>query len=125
MRRTDTGDTKEIHHAIVQATDVNTKTIVDHTDIAQVLLAMIVQSLPGGTDIALPEIRTSVLQDAKKTVGEGNTQDPPLLQSENATTNVESAGVHLLHLAETIHEAYLLDLDARKLSSNVNVKSHP
>ncbi|KAI4834239.1 RNA-binding domain-containing protein [Aureobasidium sp. EXF-8845] len=86
----------------------------DDRHIARVLLALIVQSLPGGTDIALPEIVMFPLRGARKTAGEETTQGRPLLQSKNATTNVESAGVHLLHLTETTHEAYLLDLDARK-----------
>jgi hypothetical protein len=54
----------------------------------------------------------SHLLDAKKTAGEGITRDHRLLQSKNAITSVENAGVHLLHPAETIHEASLLDLDA-------------
>jgi hypothetical protein len=103
----DTGDTEESHHATVQTTDAN-------ADIARALLAMIVQSLPGGIDTALPEVVMSPLLGVRKTADEETTRDHLLLQSKNATINVENAGVHLLHLAETIHEAYLLDLDARK-----------
>jgi hypothetical protein len=110
--KVDTEDTEEIHHATVQKTDANAKTTVDHTDIAQLLLVATVQSLPGGTDIALPEIRTYHLPDAKKTADEEISQDHLLPQPKSVTTSVGNAGVHLLHTAETTHEAYLLDLDA-------------
>jgi hypothetical protein len=107
-----TEDTGEIHHATVQTTDAIVKTVIDPTDIAQVLLVAIVQSLPGGTGIALPETIKTLLLDAKKTADEETTRDHLPLQSKNATTSVENAGVHLLHPAKTIHEASLLDLDA-------------
>jgi hypothetical protein len=108
----DTKDTEEIHHATVQKTDANAKTTVDHTDIAQLLLVASVQSLPGGTDIALPEIRMSLLPGARKTADEEITRGHLLPQPKSVTTSVGNAGVHLLHTAETTHEASLLDLDA-------------
>jgi hypothetical protein len=113
MTKIDTGDTGEIRHATVQTTDAIVKTTVGPTGIAQGLLVATVRSLPGGTGIALPETIKTLLLDAKRTADEGITRDHRLPQSKNATTSVENAGVHLLHLVETNHEAFLLDLDTR------------
>jgi len=101
----DTDDTEEIRHATVE-------TIADHTDIVQVLLVVIAQNLPGGTGIALPETITTSLLGVKETADEEITRGRLPHLPKNATTSVESAGVHLLLPAETIHEAYPLDLDA-------------
>jgi len=108
MMKIDTEGTEETRHAIVQTTDA----------IAIVLIEMTVRSLPGGTRIALPETMATLHPDAKKKADGGTTRDHQLLRSKNATTSVENAGVHLLLLpAETIHEAYPLDLDASRTSS--------
>jgi hypothetical protein len=87
----------------------------DHISIAQALLVRTARSLPGGIGIALPETILTLLPDAKKRVGEETTRGHLLLRPKNATTNVENAGVHLLHAAKTTHEAYLLDLDASNI----------
>ena len=98
----DTEGTEETHHATVRMTDA----------IAIVPTEMIVQSLPGGTSIAPLEIIKILLPDVKRTADGEITRGQLLPRSKNATTSVGSAGVHLLHAAETIHKAYLLDLDA-------------
>jgi len=106
--KTGTRGTEETRHAIVQTTDA----------IVIVRIEMTVRRHPGGTDIALLEITMTLLPGAKKKADGGTTRDHQLLRSKNATTSVENAGVHLLLLpAETVHEAYPLDLDASRMSS--------